>query len=240
MKRRIGGKVIITKDPKHNIQKIFDFPGAGFLTAAAAVILLAWGAVEVSDMFAEKNTQNFDHRMFYVLANPDYFSHVSAPGWLRSAVRDITSLGGFTVLTIVVIIWGGYFVLKQNYAPAVLLLAVHTVAALLCNFLKVLFSRPRPEIDQTIHVVSYSFPSGHAMQSAAVYLTLAILLLRGQTRRKIKIYFLGVSAALTTMVGLSRVCLGVHYPTDVLAGWLGGILWAFLCLLAARHLRENS
>ena len=77
------------------------------------------------------------------------------------------------------------------------------------------------------------------MMSAVVYLTLGALLARSQPRKRLKAYFLLVAAFLTLIVGVSRVYLGVHWPTDVLAGWTAGAVWAILCWLAARRLQRS-
>lgn len=210
------------------------------MIATAMVVLFVWGVVEIADKLGEKNTMNFDEQIIHMLRNSGSFFSVANPTWLQSAVRDITSLGGFTVLAIVVVISGGYFVLKQNYASAVHLLAVLAFGTLLSNVLKVLFSRPRPDIEHTVYVVSYGFPSGHAMLSASVYLTLGMILAEMEARRCIKIYLPAISVILTLMVGISRVCLGVHYPTDILAGWLSGTLWALICFMIAQRFRKNA
>jgi undecaprenyl-diphosphatase len=88
--------------------------------------------------------------------------------------------------------------------------------------------------------MSLSFPSGHAMTSAAVYLTLGALLMRVSSRRVTRWYCMGVAAMATILVGLSRVYLGVHYPTDVLAGWMIGLSWALLCWIVERLLERRA
>ena len=106
--------------------------------------------------------------------------------------------------------------------------------------LKALFHRPRPAIVPHLSdIATASFPSGHAMLSSVVYLTLAAALARTATRTRLKIYYLGVAVALTGLIGCSRVYLGVHYPTDVLAGWSLGVAWVGICCLAAYYLRPR-
>ena len=102
--------------------------------------------------------------------------------------------------------------------------------------MKHVFNRPRPTIVPHLRVVySTSFPSGHAMESAIVYLTLAAILMRASESRVTKIYILGIAVLLTVLVGVSRVYLGVHYPTDVIGGWIVGFIWASICWLVAQR-----
>jgi undecaprenyl-diphosphatase len=100
--------------------------------------------------------------------------------------------------------------------------------------MKIAVGRPRPEGP------AYGFPSGHAMESAIVYLTLAAILMRASESRVTKIYILGIAVLLTTLAGVSRVYLGVHYPTDVLGGWIVGFMWASVCWLAARRFEGSA
>jgi undecaprenyl-diphosphatase len=112
---------------------------------------------------------------------------------------------------------------------------------ILSSLLKGLFERPRPQlVPHLSHVYTTSFPSGHSMLSAVVYLTLGTLLARLVQHRYLKIYFLVLALLLTFLVGLSRVYMGVHYPTDVLAGWTAGLAWASVCWLAARYLQQRG
>lgn len=109
------------------------------------------------------------------------------------------------------------------------------------TLLKSLFDRPRPDlVPHLSHVYTSSFPSGHSMLSAIVYLTLGSLLAAVMPSRKLKVYVLAVAIIVTVVVGASRVYLGVHYPTDVLAGWLAGLVWALLCWLIARWLQRRG
>jgi undecaprenyl-diphosphatase len=107
--------------------------------------------------------------------------------------------------------------------------------------LKGLFARPRPELALRLtEVRSLSFPSGHAMQSAIIYLTLAAFLARFVQARALKVYFVGFAFLLSLLVGVSRVYLGVHYPSDVLAGWCAGLAWALVCWAVARRLQREG
>jgi undecaprenyl-diphosphatase len=107
--------------------------------------------------------------------------------------------------------------------------------------LKEFFERPRPDlVPHGAEVFTASFPSGHAMMSAVVYLTLGALLARVETGLRVKAFVLSVSVLLTVLVGISRVYLGVHWPTDVLAGWTVGAAWAVMCWLIARVLQRKG
>jgi undecaprenyl-diphosphatase len=112
---------------------------------------------------------------------------------------------------------------------------------LLNNALKLVFARPRPAIVPHLHeVMSPSFPSGHAMTSAAVYLTLGALLMHISKGRLTKIYCMTIAMLATLLIGSTRVYLGVHYPTDVLAGWLIGMSWALMCWLVERRIERQA
>ena len=131
--------------------------------------------------------------------------------------------------------------MSRRYGAAVLVLAATLGGLLVSHLLKDLYDRPRPELVPHLTPVSTSsFPSGHAMLSAVVYLTLGALLARLVERWWVKLYVIVAALGLTGLVGFSRVYLGVHYPTDVLAGWAAGLSWAILCWLAARYLQRHG
>jgi undecaprenyl-diphosphatase len=112
---------------------------------------------------------------------------------------------------------------------------------LLSTALKLGFARPRPDlVPHGVRVYTASFPSGHAMLSAVTYLTLGALLARVQPQRRVKAFLLGLAIALTVLIGMSRVYLGVHWPSDVLAGWCGGAAWASLCWFVALQLQRRG
>jgi undecaprenyl-diphosphatase len=211
------------------------------LAAVFIVVASLWGFVELADEVREGNTQTFDLWLMRQLRHPEDPTLPIGPPWLVEAGQEITALGGIAVLTLMVLAVVGYLVQQRAYG-AMRFILIATLGGILLSFtLKQFFGRERPDI--ALHLVtvrSPSFPSGHAMLSAVVYLTLGALLTQVVPRRVDKIYFITVALMLTLLIGVSRVYLGVHYPTDVLAGWSVGLAWALLCWIVARLLRRRG
>jgi undecaprenyl-diphosphatase len=163
------------------------------------------------------------------------------PPWLEEAARDLTALGSNAVLGIVVLASVVYLVFVGKSKVALLLVASLVGGIVLVSALKIGFARPRPDIVPPLaRVFTASFPSSHAALSAAVYLTLGALLARIVEPRQIKLFFVGLAVCLTLIVGLSRVYLGLHYPTDVIAGWCVGAAWAMICWSVALYLQRRG
>jgi undecaprenyl-diphosphatase len=153
---------------------------------------------------------------------------------------DVTALGGVAVLTIITIIAVGYLVAGRKWAMGLFLAGAVIGGSTLNTLLKLGFARNRPDIvAHLVDVQTASFPSGHAMNSAVVYLTLGALLARAEKDRAVRLYLISVAIMLTLIIGSSRVYLGVHWPSDVIAGWCVGASWALLCSLAARMLQKR-
>jgi undecaprenyl-diphosphatase len=211
------------------------------LLAVLVVMVSIWGFVEIAEEVVAGETQALDKWVVRQLRRADDPSVPIGPPWLVNAGKDITALGSVSVLLLLFAAVVGYLLLQRAYG-AVWLVAVATLGGmLLSSVLKLSFSRQRPDVvPHLVEIYTFSFPSGHSMLSAVVYLTLGALLARIVPRRTGKIYFLTVALVLTFLIGLSRIYLGVHYPTDVLAGWSAGLAWALLCWLAARYLQHRG
>ena len=206
------------------------------LVVTGGVLLFA----ELMEM-VQGETRAFDRAMLLAFRNPLDLANPIGPRWLEIVFRDITSLGGATVLTLMTIAVTGFLLIDGKRGAAVLVLASVTGGVLLSSILKLGVDRPRPDlVPHLIEEYTASFPSGHAMLSAVVYLMLGGLLSRVEGPRCIKIYDLSVSLILTFLVGLSRIYLGVHWPTDVLAGWCAGATWAVLCWRVALALQRRG
>jgi undecaprenyl-diphosphatase len=209
------------------------------LLALAAAGL--WAFVAIADEVVEGETISFDRALLVALRNPSDLSDPIGPPWVEELFRDFTALGGVGVLAFLTFAVIGFLLLERRKRAALLILAAVGGGLLLSTLLKEVFSRPRPDlVPHGSYVYTASFPSGHSMMSAATYLTLGALLARVQPRRRLKIYILSVAILLTLVVGFSRVYLGVHWPTDVLAGWSVGAVWALLCWLVARWMQRRG
>lgn len=183
----------------------------------------------------EGDTLAFDRAILQWLRSASNSSVPAGPHWLLASMIEVTALGGATVLTVFTAIAVGYLAIVKRPAAAVFLTTAIAGGATVSTRLKLGFARSRPEV--IAHLVtanSSSFPSGHAMNSAAAYLTLGTLLARTFEDLWVRVYIVGVAIALTLLIGLARVYLGVHWPSDVIAGWCVGAAWAVFCSLVAR------
>lgn len=199
------------------------------LVSALVIVAGTWGFVELADEVLEGETQAIDTWLVRSLRQADDLTAPIGPAWLAEAGRDITGLGGMAVLVLVTVAVAGYLWIMRGYRMLMLLITANGLGILFSLLLKQAFSRPRPDIVPHLsQVYTSSFPSGHSMMSAVVYLTLAAIVTTTINRRKLRVYVFGVALLLIVLIGGSRVYMGVHYPTDVLAGWSAGIVWALL------------
>jgi undecaprenyl-diphosphatase len=216
------------------------------LIVAFLIIGGTWAFIEIADEVVEGDTQAFDEWAVRALRMPDPDAPAGAPKvpigpkWLRELGRDMTALGGVAVLMLVTVVVAGYLLMVRKYHAMGFVLIATIGGLMVSTALKRFFDRPRPDVEHYSHVYSSSFPSGHSMLSAVVYLTLGSLLTRLVPHRHLKVYIIVVALFVTFLVGLSRVYMGVHYPTDVLAGWAAGLAWAMLCWLVARQLQKRG
>ncbi|TXC71923.1 phosphatase PAP2 family protein [Sphingomonas ginsenosidivorax] len=162
------------------------------------------------------------------------------PAWLPKVAADVTALGGGIVLTIVVVIVAGLLLVQRLWLTAAAIVAASVSGNLVVELVKLQIGRPRPDIVAHLVTVKHmSFPSGHSANSAIVYLTLAGLASQVTADRATRAYLLVVAILLVGAIGCSRVYLGVHWPSDVLAGWSFGTLWALGWWLATARARES-
>lgn len=203
-----------------------------FGVLAGGALLFAMLAGEVM----EGDTHALDEAVLLALRQSGDLGQTIGPYWLSHAVQDITSLGGVTVLSLMTALATVYLLISRRFKIAIFTLGSILGGWMVSSALKVVIARPRPDIvPHLVDVRDLSFPSGHAMLSAVTYLTLGALLSRTQTTRATRLFMIGSALFLTLIIGLSRVFLGVHYPTDVLGGWCAGATWAVGCFLVARR-----
>jgi undecaprenyl-diphosphatase len=213
----------------------------GILGSVLALGGSLWVFFWLADEVVEGDTHAFDRAVLLALRTPGRLDDPLGPFWLEQTARDITSLGGYPVLILVTLAAIGFLLIARKSAAALLVLVSIGGGMLLSSGLKNVFDRTRPDlVPHAVEVYTTSFPSGHAMLSAVTYLTLGALLARVQPRRAVKAYLLTVAIALALLIGASRVYLGVHWPTDVLAGWCAGAAWAMLCWMVAAWLQRRG
>lgn len=211
------------------------------LVSALVIVAGTWGFVAVADEVMEGDTQVIDAWLLESLRRADDPGVPIGPAWLSEAGRDITGLGGMAVLVLVTLAVAGYLWIMRGYRMLILLITANGIGILFSLLLKQAFSRPRPDIVPHLsEVYTSSFPSGHSMMSAVVYLTLAAIVTPTIHRRRLKVYVFVCALLLIVLIGSSRVYMGVHYPTDVLAGWSAGIVWALLAWNVTRWLSRSG
>ena len=197
--------------------------------------------VGVTDVVREGELHEAEIRWMRNLRSPDDPARPIGPLWLEHTSLDITALGSGVVLTLMTFLVVGYLLIERWFASAFFLLVAVGGGMLLTMSLKGFFNRDRPSaVPHLTDALFQSYPSGHSMMSSVVYLTMAVLLARTMKRRRVKIYWVSAALLLSFLVGVSRVYLGVHYPTDVIAGWAGGTAWALLCWLVAFLLEKRG
>ena len=161
------------------------------------------------------------------------------PSWLPKVAADVTALGGGVILTIVVLLATGLLAVQRLWLSAAATLAASISGGLVVSLVKTEVARPRPDlVDHLVQVSNMSFPSGHSANSAIVYLTLAGLASQVTVSAAARRYILVMAILMVGAIGCSRVYLGVHWPSDVLAGWSFGTLWALGWWLATACARE--
>jgi undecaprenyl-diphosphatase len=211
------------------------------LLTALGIVLTLYGFIEVAEEMRSGDMRHFDESLLRALRRPDDLRVPVGPAWLPEMMTEVTALGGTAVILVVLLFSVGYLALEGKYGAAALVIVASSGGGLMTVGLKQLFARGRPDVvPHLITVDSLSFPSGHSMATAVIYLTLGALLARFSLRRRSRIYVVGLALTVTFLVGITRVYLGVHYPSDVLAGWAAGLGWALCCWLAARYLQDRG
>ena len=206
------------------------------LLIGSAILLLLLMFAKLSSEVLEGDTRGFDlyllHRAQALRVDHPHFVDV---------MRDLSALGSTVLLTLLALITVVYLALVGSRTMAVLVAGAVVTGAVMVDLMKAAFGRLRPDAAfAEMAAQGLSFPSGHSSISAIVYLTLGALVASTRTRLVEQTYILTVSAVMTGLVGISRVALGVHWATDVMAGWAFGAAWAMAWLLLAGRIARTG
>lgn len=247
---------------RDNAQHVFRIAAARWGDAAAAirrwipspglvtlvVCACVWVFVTLADDAPEGDYLHLESRLMLALRQPGADGKGAGPEWLPHVARDVTALGSGSVVTLLVVLVVGFLWLQRSRRAALGIALATSLGYGMSEGLKRAFGRPRPDVALRLDVMprlmvetNAAFPSGHSMLASVVYLTLAALL--GEMiarRRREKVYLVAAAALVSVLVGVTRVYLGVHYPTDVLAGWAAGTAWAVLCWAVAAGIERRA
>jgi undecaprenyl-diphosphatase len=197
-------------------------------------LLFSIGFCLIALFISDNKIVNFDNRI------TDYLQSLISPN-LTNIMKFFTFIGsgiviGFIVIIAMVVF---YFVLKHRN-ELVLLVGVVIGSALLNYLLKMMFHRARPTINRLIEASGYSFPSGHSMAAFTLYGILSFLLWKHISSYRGRSLLIIISVLMIVMIGISRIYLGVHYPSDVLAGFLASGTWLILSIWAFQKYQERK
>lgn len=225
------------------LNRVTDVTGVEWRVLMALFLIAGgiWLTATVAEEVLEGDTHTIDTMILLSLREQDDKSDPIGPVWFEEIVRDLTALGGTALLTLTVSAVGGYLLMLKRYRKLAVLLSAVLGAFLLSYFLKDIFDRPRPElVAGGTRVFSASFPSGHSLLAAATYLTLGGLVAQIHTRWRLRMFTILLAILIVLVVGVSRVYLGVHWPSDVLAGWTLGAIWALVCWMGGYWINDSD
>lgn len=217
--------MVVAEDrlPWRYILAVMVFGLMGFL------VLELWSEIDEGDARA------IDRAILLAFRNPADTTSLIGPGWIEQVTKDITTLGSPAVLVLAVFGAAGFMVARRSYRMAAIVIAASASGSLVVVLLKGVFDRARPDVvTRLVEETSMSFPSGHAANSAIIYLTIAVLFVRVEQSLRTRIFALALGILVVLSIGISRLALGVHWPTDVVAGWLIGAVWASIWAMVVK------
>jgi undecaprenyl-diphosphatase len=208
-----------------------------FIILLTGVILLC--LVSLSVVSGKINF--LDNSILLSFRNARNTSIPAGPEWLLSFMLDVSALGSATIVLLVTILTSGLLILKNKYSSLRVILFAFIGGGIIELLMKEIFSRQRPQIVlHFVNVNSLSYPSGHSAMSAIIYISLIFIIFTLDIKTSIKIYFLYSAVFLILIIGISRIYLGVHYPSDVLGGWALGLIWSSISVILARNFKKES
>ncbi|HOY79034.1 MAG TPA: phosphatase PAP2 family protein [Hyphomonadaceae bacterium] len=233
-----------TQDYRHFPKAVWGFVRAEFVLVASLAVIAAAVLffIGIADEMSEGEAHGFDMAVLQMLhsdaANP---SDPIGPKWLDHAAADLTAIGSVSVLAVLALLVGSFLVLQHKRLEAAIIAVAFGGGLTISQLLKEFFNRERPpEIYRASEILNASFPSGHALLSTVVFLTLGAMLVQAAKGQGLRIFVMSAAIALAVLVGVTRIYLGVHWTTDVLAGWAAGAAWATACWLAGRWLKQRG
>lgn len=204
------------------------------------IAFCTWGFVSIADEVFEGDSHEFDQQILLWMRTTGDPTDPIGPSWFEEMARDVTALGSVVSLMIFTATMSGYLYFSRQPWIALFVVLAALSGTAVSTVMKSGFDRPRPElVPHETRIYTRSFPSGHSSMSSLVYLTLGALMARAERHRRTKVFLLAVPVILLLIVGMSRVYLGVHWPTDVLAGWAFGVSWAAAAWLVFRYLERR-
>ena len=230
-----------TNHQKAGLFRLLERIDLQLLLSFLAILLLVLLFRQIANWIEAGTTDRIDTELLRLCRDDTPEMNPRGSPRFVGAVRDFTALGSGTVLTLLVLTVSLFYFLQQRWRTGLFLLVTSTLGWGLMEWIKDVYARPRPTV--VSHLVaesSYSFPSGHAKMSAVVYLTLGAILAQRSRRRSVKVFWISLAIVLTLCIGCTRVYLGVHHPSDVLAGWVAGTCWALFVFLIARLWRDRQ
>lgn len=224
------------------VRRVRDFvtAEAPLLAAIAIISGLILAFLKIADEMLEGEMEEFDNTILMWFRDPTNIDQTIGPSWVHEMVRDITALGSFSLLGLIVAVVCISLVMARKRGAALLVIISVLTGTLISTVLKTSYDRPRPDLTTMSEQFTASFPSGHAMLSAVTFLTLGAVLAQLAPTRALRIFSFTMAIILTVMVGMSRIYMGVHFPSDVLAGWCLGAAWALICSTVALFLQRRG
>lgn len=211
------------------------------LLALVVLAAGAWAFAGIAEVVAEGEGREVEERVLLAFRAPGDTDDPVGGVAVEEAVRDLTALGGVLLTSLATVLGAAFFLLDRRPRAAAFLVGSILGGVAVTFALKAGFDRPRPDlVAHQMEALSASFPSGHSATAAVVYLTLGALIARSLPRVRLRVFVVAVAVVLTLAIGVSRVYLGVHWPTDVLAGWTVGAGWALAAWLVERDLRRRG
>jgi undecaprenyl-diphosphatase len=219
------------------LKRTLTAPEAKALAIVAIVAAGVWALLSLGGEVREGETGAFDSRIILALRVAGHPHTPVGPAWLGDVMRDVTALGGTTMVVLATSLAVAALVFHHHWRRGLVLALVMVFAQTCDELLKGFYGRVRPDFAPVgAYVYAQSFPSGHSTASAALWLSLAMIAASFESRRRAKVAWFAFAGIVILGVGASRVYLGVHWPTDVVAGWMLGACWALAGWLVWRAL----